>query len=223
MKDIIANMRNVNKRIPKPDMDLIQRLLNFVNVESLESVDQVYRIILEPRHPYTGEPFQVIEDIEPFRKDRAIISRMLRDVANRNEPGIANLHETLREKLGMTLNFTFSVEIDRGRIALPWTPVLNGVEAFLYYTLSLIFRHELDGLLRVCKARLEDNAPCDKVFLYTPKLRRFCSKAHKEIGDRQRLTDWWDDRREQQGLPKFEWGSRKRVKQKRAKPKRRKT
>ena len=176
-----------------------------------------------PRHPYIGEPFQAIGEVEPFRKDRAIISRMLRDVVNRNESGIANLHETLREKIGMTLEVKFTMDpVERGHISLSWTPVLRGIEACLYYGLSLIFQHRLDGLLRLCKARLEDNAPCDKIFFYTPKLRRYCSPAHKRIGDWQRLTDWHDARREDQGLPKFEWGSRKQVKQKRARKKGRK-
>src|SRR5262249_10822588 len=127
MNYVMAVIRNINTRVPEPDMDLIRRLLDFVNIESLKSAWEAERIIFRPPHPYTasespprGENLEVLNYsefdlrspdvqseiarrlIEPIRQNRRIISRMLRDIANHNKAGIANLHETLREKLGMS-------------------------------------------------------------------------------------------------------------------------
>jgi hypothetical protein len=124
---------------------------------------------------------------------------------------VAALKQQIATILSRVLHGSFNVTFnpEAGRLHIGGEHFLDGLEAIVWFGLALIFEHNLIQLVRVCRAPV-GNEECGKVFFYKPSRRKFCSDAHADLGLRETVRDWHDDRRKSQGLEPFRWGSKPR-------------
>jgi hypothetical protein len=152
--------------------------------------------------------------VRPYFADRWALRGALRDIAGRNPAKLSPVKNKIAATLRRVLRpGTFSVAFEGGRLRVAGEQFLDGVEAVIWWGLALIFEHGLDPLVRVCHAKL-DGEECGNIFLYTPKLRKFCSPEHAKLALPQTIRKWYDVQRKKQGLEPFRWGTRPRKKEK---------
>ena len=199
-------VRNIKGNLPEVDLDLIERLLKFANLERIESQQQVYDLFM-PNLYVVKAPLPngtvkfakwlpEIDGVQPFLNDQEEVKKALEDIASRKAAAIDELLNKISTKLHEKLTAFLRVTLKRGQLRLTGEPALDAMEAILWYAMALIFHHGIDGLVRVCKTELKPG-PCGRVFLYTPKLRRYCSPAHaregKPLAVRRAIDAWQAD------------------------------
>jgi hypothetical protein len=72
-------------------------------------------------------------------------------------------------------------------------PILDGMEAILWFGVALIFENDITNLVRRCQLKLDDgeweldgDKRCGKFFIYTSEQRKYCATpGHAEQGKKQ--------------------------------------
>jgi len=226
----------IYKRIPPDDYDLIQRLLKFVNLGQIEWQNQVYKLFQD--HPYVmkvsledGKTVSCLmlphwqirpeDGVQPFVNDQAEIRRVLTLVISRKRSDLTDATRLISDKLGEKIKGNYRpgmvrTTARRADMTVLFQPVLDGVEACLWYPLFLIFQHGIDKLIRRCGVTLRSGIFCGKFFLYTPTFRKYCNTRHTELGYKQlrrrTFEQWINKQRDALGRKPIKWGSRSRSK-----------
>jgi hypothetical protein len=204
--------------------DVIRALLTFVNdLDESWTQEQVYNLYLPLRQVkknvkpdgttevlFGGLPPE--EGIKPFLRDRLFLRAVLLAVIKKNIDELEKLREQLYATLRRTLDFEVTPTIDDKGISVDVIPVLTGVEACNSYALARLFEKGIDKLLRACPVVLDEDgdtgARCNKIFLYSRNgERKYCAE-HSDLGVRQNLQKWLDDKRRREGRPPIRWGTK---------------
>jgi hypothetical protein len=172
------------------DLDLIGRLLVFANADTFKSQEHVYGIFRD--HPYVlrvdGEPYIApipqSEGVGPFLNDQWQIKRALSIISSGEQKAINELLDTVEAKLREKLHGVVDVDLRRGDLSLRVYPILDGMEAILWFGVALIFENDIINLVRRCQFELDDGEQCGKFFIYTPQRRKYCAE-HAVVGKKQ--------------------------------------
>ena len=187
--------RNITKTVPADDLDLIRRVLDFANLKAIESQEQVYSWFAN--HPFVhrqqqpdGTVLPVLQalrpeqGVDPFIEDQRALKAALSAVAKRDSRGMDRARDQVIQTLGRTFAGHVRLHWSRGSFEIGVEPSFTSVEALLWYAIAAIFHHELERLIKQCKAVIH-GAECGRFFLFTPTRRKYCNESHGEIGRQQ--------------------------------------
>lgn len=186
-------MAKLKDRVPAMELDFIQRLFTFVNLDWSQVKSQYDAFRVFEGHPYVVlTPVQMPDGttephISPMPEEEGIgwledhayeMEGNLRLLGSKHKDDVSKVLDQVPQMLREKVMFQVDYDLKPGDLKVIARPMLVGMEAILWYAVALIAHHNLMKFLKSCKLDLDKKTgkpldqrdkdkgkPCGKFFL----------------------------------------------------------